>query len=85
MSPVPLDVPFIVANEDGNFAELTGRARARSLARRMSADRQRAVVVQRGVLIACASNGRLLPAKWFRRWPAHTQRQWLDIAPTETT
>lgn len=83
MSPVPLDVPFIVANEDGNFAELTGRARARNMARRMSAGRQRAVVVQRGVLVACASNGRLLPAKWFKRWPPHTQRAWLAIAPQE--
>lgn len=85
MSPVPLDVPFVVANEDGNVAELTGRARARHMARQMSSDRQRAVVVQRGKLIACASNGRILPAKWFRKWPEHTQQAWLNIAPTEDT
>ena len=81
--PVPLDVPFVVANEDGVVTELVGRARARNMAKRLSADRQRAVVVQRGKLIACASNGRLLPAKWFRKWPRHTQLQWMSLAPQE--
>ena len=33
-----------------------------------------------GKIIACASNGRILPAKWIARWSGEALREWQRIA-----
>lgn len=71
---------FTVVSTDGSIVMVETRYRARGAARAMSTTGRKAVVVSNGELIALASNGRILPAKWWRRWSGEARREWAKIA-----
>jgi hypothetical protein len=76
-------VSYTVVSTDGTIITTDTRYRARGAARRLSVG-CKAVIVSEGKLVACASNGRILPAKWVQKWTGETRREWARIAEGAT-